>query len=57
MEALVGFYTSPAGQKLLRELPAITGEAMTAIMPIMTRHMDTVNRRLQQEADEMLKKP
>ena len=57
MEAFVGFYSSPAGQKLLRELPAITGEAMTAMMPIMTRHIDTLNRRLQQDSDEMLKKP
>jgi hypothetical protein len=57
MEAFVGFYTSPAGQKLLRELPAITAEAMTAMMPILSQYTDKVNRRLQQESDEMLKKP
>jgi uncharacterized protein len=57
MDALVAFYTSPVGQKLLRELPAIMGEAMTAMMPIMRQHIDATNRRLQQETDEMLKKP
>jgi hypothetical protein len=57
MQVFVNFYTSPAGQKLLRELPAITGEAMTAMMPIMRQHMDKVNQRLQQDSDEMLKKP
>lgn len=57
MQVFVSFYTSPAGQKLLRELPAITGEAMTAMMPIMRQHMDKVNQRLQQDSDEMLKKP
>jgi hypothetical protein len=57
MDALIAFYTSPAGQKLLREMPAIVGEAMTAMMPIMRQHMDAANRRLQQEADGMLKKP
>jgi hypothetical protein len=57
MDALVAFYTSPVGQKLLRELPAIMGEAMTAMMPIMREHIDATNRRLQQETDEMLKKP
>ena len=57
MDGLVTFYTSPTGQKLLREMPAITAEAMTAIMPIMRQHMDTMSRRLQQQTDEMLKKP
>ena len=57
LDALVVFYTSPTGQKLLREMPAITAESMTAIMPIMRQHMDAMSRRLQQETDEMLKKP
>jgi uncharacterized protein len=57
MDGLVTFYTSPTGQKLLREMPAITAEAMTAIMPIMRQHMDAMSRRLQQQTDEMLKKP
>jgi uncharacterized protein len=57
MDALIAFYSSPAGQKLLREMPAIVGEAMTAMLPIMRQHMDAANRRLHQEADGMLKKP
>jgi uncharacterized protein len=57
MDSLVAFYTSPTGQKLLQEMPAITAETMTAIMPIMRQHMDAMNRRLQQQTDEMLKKP
>jgi uncharacterized protein len=57
MDSLLAFYTSPTGQKLLRELPAITAESMTAMMPIMREHMDAMSRRLQQQTDEMLKKP
>jgi hypothetical protein len=57
IDALVAFYTSPTGQKLLRETPAITGEAMTAMMPILRQHMDAMSRRLQQQTDEMMKKP
>ena len=57
MEALVIFYNSPAGQKLLREMPAITAESMTAIMPIMRQHTEAVNRKIQQQTDEMLKQP
>lgn len=57
MDALVAFYSSPTGQKMLREMPAIMGEAMAAVMPIMREHMDTANQRIQQEIDGMLKKP
>jgi uncharacterized protein len=57
MDSLVVFYTSPTGQKLLREMPAIAAEAMTAMMPIMRDHIDATSRRLQQETDGMLKKP
>ncbi|HXP83013.1 MAG TPA: DUF2059 domain-containing protein [Verrucomicrobiae bacterium] len=57
MDGLLAFYNSPTGQKLLREMPAITAEAMTALMPIMRQHMDVMTRRLQQQTDEMLKKP
>jgi hypothetical protein len=57
MAALVTFYSTPTGQKMIRELPAIMGEAMTAMMPIMRQHMDEATQRLQKEADEMLKKP
>jgi uncharacterized protein len=57
MDGLLAFYTSPTGQKLLREMPAITAEAMTALMPIMRQHTDAMSRRLQQQTDEMLKKP
>src|SRR5258708_39633624 len=55
VDSLVAFYSSPTGQKVLRELPAIMGEAMEAMMPIMRRQMDTMNQRVQQEAAAMLK--
>ena len=56
MDALVVFYSSPTGQKLLREMPAITAESMQSMMPIMRQHMDAVNQRIQQDLAEMLKK-
>jgi hypothetical protein len=55
IDSLVAFYSSPVGQKLLREMPAIMGEAMEAMMPIMRQHMDAMNQRLQQEVADMLK--
>lgn len=55
IDSLVAFYTSPTGQKLLREMPAIMGEAMEAMMPIMRQHIDAMNQRLQREVADMLK--
>ena len=37
--AMAGFYQSPTGQKLLREQPQITAEAMQAIQPRMEKMM------------------
>lgn len=54
VNAVLAFYSSPTGQKLLREMPAIMGESMSAMMPIMTRYMDEVRNKLQQETDEMI---
>lgn len=55
IDGLVAFYTSPVGRKLVRELPAITSEAMQNMMPIMSKYMDTMNARMQAEIAEMKK--
>ena len=56
LDAIVAFYSSPTGQKLLREMPAITGESMQTMMPIMQRYMEKVQGRVQDETMAMLKK-
>lgn len=56
METLLAFYASPAGQKLLREMPAINDETMSSITPIMRENMDAVMMRIQQELAEGLQK-
>ena len=53
IDALIAFYSSAAGQKLLKELPAVTAESMQAMMPIMRQHMEAVNQRIQQEIADM----
>ena len=60
INALVAFYSSPTGEKLLREMPSIMAEAMQNMMPVMTKYMETVQQRLQKETDAMIaqsKKP
>jgi hypothetical protein len=55
IDSLVAFYSSPTGQKLLKETPAIMAEAMQSMMPIMRKQMDAMNQRVQQEVAAMMK--
>lgn len=55
IESLIAFYSAPVGQKVLREMPAITGEAMQTMMPIMSKRMDAIRERIQQEVAASVK--
>jgi hypothetical protein len=52
---LITFYSSPTGQKVLEEMPAIAGESMAAMMPIMRKYMEESKERVEQEVEEMEK--
>lgn len=63
VDALIAFYSTPTGQKILKELPAMTTEAMQAAMPIadkMTQRaisqMDDQIAQMQKENDASGKK-
>jgi uncharacterized protein len=55
MDALVAFYTAPAGQKILKEMPAVTADAMQDMMPILRKTMDNMNAHLQDQIAQMMK--
>ncbi len=55
VDALLTFYGTPTGQKLLRDMPAITQEAMESMMPLLRKHMDAMAGRVQQEIAQMTK--
>jgi len=55
LAALTAFYSSPVGQKILRELPAATADSMEAMRPFMMKQMEAIQERLQQQMAEMLK--
>ena len=57
VDHLVAFYSSPTGQKFLREMPAITSETMQAMMPLIRQTMDAMTRDVQQQIAEMSKHP
>jgi len=54
IDSLVAFYTSPTGEKILHEMPAIMGEAMKSMSPIMTKYVESMQQRVQRETNQMI---
>jgi hypothetical protein len=55
IDHLVAFYSTPTGQKVLRELPAVTAEGLQAMMPILQQRIEIMTRDVQQQIAEMVK--
>jgi hypothetical protein len=55
MDALTSFYSSPAGQKVMREMPGLVADTMEIMMPIINKHVEKVGRRMQDEVLATLK--
>jgi hypothetical protein len=55
MDALIAFYSTPTGQKMLQELPAVMTEGMEAMMPMLRRNVDRMTERAQEQIAEMMK--
>lgn len=53
IEAMNAFYSSPVGQKVLEELPAVMQESMQAAMPILSKYLGDWKARMQQEVKGM----
>lgn len=49
VDALVAFYTAPTGQKILKEMPEVTAEAMQATTGIVQKMLADAQTRLQSE--------
>jgi len=52
---MVAFYSTPTGQKLIKDMPAIAAESMQSMMPIMRKQMEIMNQHVQEEIAAMLK--
>ncbi len=52
---LTSFYSSPTGQKVLRQMPEIMADTMQAIMPLMRKRVDEINQRMAQQIAQMKK--
>jgi hypothetical protein len=55
VDALIAFYSSPTGQKLITEMPAIVAESMQAAYPIMQKRMNAMIEHMQQEIAQRTK--
>jgi uncharacterized protein len=53
MDAMVAFYSSPTGQKLMLEQPEITAESMQASAPILKKLMDQNRQEIQDQIAEI----
>jgi len=52
VDAMIVFYSSPTGKKLMQEMPAITQEAMTMSYQHMQKQIDDVLRRVDESMKE-----
>jgi uncharacterized protein len=51
IDALIGFYSSPPGQKFLHEMPAVTSETMRAVYPRIQSEVDAALKRAEEKSD------
>jgi uncharacterized protein len=56
VDAMVGFYSSPTGRKILKEMPAMTAEGMQAIQPRLRKMMDEAMDKMERMAKEQQEK-
>lgn len=55
VNAMIGFYSTPTGQKILREMPAMTSEGMQAMQPRLRKMIDDANAQVEKKLREQIK--
>jgi len=55
VNAMVGFYSTPTGQKILREMPAMTTEGMQAMQPHLKQMIEEANSQIEKRVKEELR--
>jgi len=57
VDEMIKFYSTPTGQKILREMPAMTAEGMQAMQPRLRKQMDQISREIDQMVKDEQAKP
>jgi len=52
VDAMVGFYSTTTGQKILKEMPAMTAEGIEAMQPRLNRMIDEASARVEKMMNE-----
>jgi len=52
VDAMMEFYSSPTGQKILKEMPAMTAEGMQAVQPRLRKMMDDAMDKIGKMAEQ-----
>lgn len=55
VDNLIAFYSSPTGQKMMKDMPQTVAEAMQAMRPVMQKQMDRVRQQIEQQVAELKK--
>jgi uncharacterized protein len=56
VDAMIGFYSTPTGQKILREMPSMTRDGMQAMQPHLRQMMDDANAKIEKMMKEQMEK-
>jgi len=56
VDAMLGFYSTPTGQKILGEMPAIAAEGMQAVQPRLRKIVDETTEKVEKMANEEAQK-
>ncbi|HSY64130.1 MAG TPA: DUF2059 domain-containing protein [Terriglobales bacterium] len=57
IDVMSTFYATPTGQKMMREMPALTSESMQASYARMQKQIDTIQQKAEQIVKEDQEKP
>jgi len=55
LDAIVAFYSSPPGQRFIKEMPAVSLESMQASYGLIQQYVQTTMQKVHQRAEEMQK--
>ncbi|HVN17973.1 MAG TPA: DUF2059 domain-containing protein [Dongiaceae bacterium] len=54
VDAMIGFYSTATGQKILKEMPAMTTEGMQAMQPHLRQMMDEASSQMEKRVREQM---
>ncbi|HLI62185.1 MAG TPA: DUF2059 domain-containing protein [Terriglobales bacterium] len=54
VQSIISFYKTPAGQKYLKEMPAMTSESMQAVQPVIRKHLPEMQAAAEKAVEKVM---